>query len=80
MTDQLNRPWLDQDAVIVHGKQHKLPKNPKKWIQKFNQYERSLVEDHIKTFMQAIRLRNMVHEDVVCRLVPYSFEGHASTW
>ena len=30
--------------------------------------------------MQAIRLRNIIHEDVVCRLFPYTFEGKASTW
>ena len=30
--------------------------------------------------MQAIRLRNVIHEDVVCRLFPYTFEGKASTW
>ena len=80
MADQVNRPWLDLDTVFVLGKQHKFPKNPEKWIPKFNPDEGSLVEDHIKTFMQAIRLRNVVHEDVVCRVFPYSFEGHASTW
>ena len=29
--------------------------------------------------MQAIRLRNVIHENVVCRLFPYSFKGQAST-
>ena len=38
------------------------------------------MEDHIKSFMQAIRLRNVIHEDVVCRLSPYTFKGKASTW
>ena len=75
MVDQLNIPWLDQDAVFIPGQQHKLPKNPEKWIRKFNPDEISPTEDHIKTFMQAIRLRN-----VVCRLFPYSFEGQTSTW
>jgi hypothetical protein len=37
-------------------------------------------EDHIKKFMLAIRLRSVEHEDVVCRLFPYTFEGNASTW
>jgi hypothetical protein len=31
-------------------------------------------------FMLDIRLRNVEHEDVVCRLFPYTFEGNASTW
>ena len=30
--------------------------------------------------MQAIGLRNVIHEDVVCRLFAYNFEGKASTW
>ena len=38
------------------------------------------MEDHIKSFMQAIRLRNDIHEDVVYRLFPYRFEGKAPTW
>ena len=38
------------------------------------------MEYHIKSFMQAIRLRNVIHEDVVCKLFHYRFEGKASTW
>ena len=30
--------------------------------------------------MQSIRLINVVHEDVVCRLFPYYFKVQASTW
>jgi hypothetical protein len=30
--------------------------------------------------MLSIRLRNVEHEDVVCRLFPYTSEGNASTW
>ena len=30
--------------------------------------------------MLDIRVRNVEHEDVVCRLFPYTFEGNASTW
>ena len=55
-------------------------KNPKRCITKFNLDEISPFEDHIKTFMQAIRLINIVHEDVVCILFPYSFEGQVSIW
>ena len=52
-----NRPWLDGDAVSVLGDQHRLPKNPEKWLPKFNPDDKILVEDHLKSFMQAIRLR-----------------------
>jgi hypothetical protein len=30
--------------------------------------------------MLVVRLRNVEHEDVVCRIFPYTFEGNASTW
>ena len=30
--------------------------------------------------MLAIRIRSVEHEDVVCRLFPYTFKGNASTW
>jgi hypothetical protein len=39
-----------------------------------------LPEDHIKKFILAIRLMNVQHEDVVCRLFPYTFENSTSTW
>jgi ribonuclease HI len=74
------RPWLDQDAVAVPGAQHPLPKHPEKWLPKFDPDSKQIAEDHIKKFMLAIRLCNVEHEDVVCRLFPYTFEGNASTW
>ena len=66
--------------MSVLGDQHRLPKNPEKWLLKYNPNDKIPVEDHIKTFMQEIRLRNVIHEDVVCRLFPYTFEGKDSTW
>jgi hypothetical protein len=82
MANQNNpaRPWLDQDAVVVPGPQHPLPKHPEKWLTKFDPDSKQVAEDHIMKFMLDIRLRNVEHEDVVCRLFPYTFEGNASTW
>ena len=82
MANQNNpaRPWLDQDAVAVPGPQHPLPKHPEKWLTKFDPDSKRTTEDHIMKFMLDIRLRNVEHEDVVCRLFPYTFEGNASTW
>jgi hypothetical protein len=74
------RPWLDQDAIAVPGPQHPLPKHPEKWLTKFDLDSKRTAEDHIMKFMLDIRLRNVEHEDVVCRLFPYTFEGNASTW
>jgi ribonuclease HI len=82
MANQNNpaRPWLDQDVVAVPGPQHPLPKHPEKWLTKFDPDSKQIAEDHIMKFMLDIRLRNVEHEDVVCRLLPYTFEGNASTW
>jgi hypothetical protein len=74
------RPWLDQDVVVVPRPQHPLPKHLEKWLPKFDPDSKQSAEDHIKKFMLAIRLRSVEHEDVVCRLFPYTFEGNASTW
>jgi len=78
--NNLARPLLDQDAVAVPRAQHPLPKHPEKWLPKFDPDSKQITEDHIKNFMLAIRLHNVKHEDVVCRLFPYTFEGNASTW
>jgi hypothetical protein len=82
MANQNNpsRPWLDQDVVAVPGPQHLLPKHPEKWLPKFDPDSKQSTEDHIKKFMLVVRLQNVEHEDVVCRLFPYTFEGNASTW
>jgi hypothetical protein len=82
MANQNNpaRPWLDRDVVTIPGAQHPLPKHLEKWIPKFDPDSKQIAEDHIKKFMLAIRLRNVEHEDIDCRLFPYTFEGNASTW
>jgi hypothetical protein len=82
MANQNNpaRPWLDQDVVAVPGPQHPLPKHPEKWLTKFDPDSKRTAKDHIMKFMLDIRLRNVEHEDVVCRLFPYTFEGNAPTW
>jgi hypothetical protein len=74
------RPWLDQDAVVVPGPQHPLPKHLEKWLPKFEPDSKQITEDHIKNFMLSIRLRNVEHEDIFCRLFPYTFEGNVSSW
>ena len=66
--------------MAVLGDQHRLPRNPDKWLPKYNPDEKIPMEDHIKYFMQAMRLINVIHEDIVYRLFPYTFEGKASTW
>ena len=75
-----NRPWLATDVVAVPGAQHPLPKHPEKLLPKFDPDNDITPEDHIKQFMISLRLSDVQHEDVVCRLFPYTFVGQASTW
>jgi hypothetical protein len=82
MANQNNpaRPWFDQDFMVVPAPQHLLPKHPEKWLPKFDLDSKKSTEDHIIFFMLAIILWSVDHEDFVCRLFPYTFEGNASTW
>ena len=75
-----NRPWLAADVVAVHGAQHPLPKHPEKLLPKFDPDNDITPTDHIKQFKLSLRLLDVQHEDVVCRLFPYTFVGQASTW
>ena len=38
------------------------------------------MEDHVNKFMLALKILNVEHEDEVCRLFHFTFEGRASTW
>jgi hypothetical protein len=77
---QNNKPWLDRYALAIPGRVHNLPRHPEKLLPKFDPETSGLHEDHIKTFILAIRLMNVQHEDVVRRLFPYTFENSSSTW
>jgi hypothetical protein len=77
---QDNQPWLARDALEIPGWVHNLPRHPEKLLPKFDPETSGLPEDHIKKFILAIRLMNVQHEDVVCRIFPYTFENSASTW
>jgi hypothetical protein len=66
--------------VAIPGRVHNLPRHPEKLLPKYDPETSGLPEDHIKKFILAIRLMNVQHEDVVCRLFPYTFENSASTW
>jgi hypothetical protein len=77
---QNNQPWLAKDALAIPGWVHNLPRHPEKLLPKFDSETSGLLEDHIKKFILAIRLMNVQHEDVVCRIFPYTFENPASMW
>ena len=70
-----NRPWLVADVIAVPRAQHPLPKHPAKRLPRFDPDNDITLEDHIKQFMLSLRLLDVQHEDVVCRLFPYTFVG-----
>lgn len=75
-----DQPWLSQDAVAVPRLVHPLSKHHEKVLPIFNPYEKQSTKDHVKQFIMKVRLLNVRHEDVVCKLFPYTFPSKASTW
>ena len=69
-----NKPWMDRNTESMPKLQHPLPKNPKKWLTKFNPDTKKPVDDHINRFMLRMRLRNVEHEYIVCKVFPDTFE------
>ena len=66
--------------MTIQGQVHNLARHLEKLLLKFDLETYRFLEDHIKKFILAIRLMNVQHEDVVCRIFPYTFENLASTW
>jgi hypothetical protein len=69
-----------RDALTVPKRVHNLPRHREKLLPKFDHETSRLPEDHITKFILAIRLMNIQHEDLVCRIFPYTFENSSSTW
>ena len=63
-----SQPWLTINALSIPGPQNPLPKHPEKLLPKFDPDNDILLEDHINKFMIALKLMNVQHEYVVCRL------------
>ena len=74
-----NQPWLAKDVFALPGVILPLPKHHEKFVRNSDPEKKDSTEDHIKKFILAIRLMNVEHEDVMCILFPYTFEGKAST-
>jgi len=74
-----NQPWLARDSLVIPSQLHNLHRNPEKLLPKFDPKTSGFPEDHIKKFILAIRLMNLQHKDVLCRLFPYNFENSTST-
>jgi hypothetical protein len=60
---------------------HEMPRKPERLLPKFDLDKPDSPKDHINNLFLATRLLVVCyHEDVVCRLFPYTFVGKASTW
>jgi hypothetical protein len=57
-----------------------LPKKPQKFLPKYDPDDDISPEHHIKQFMDALKLMNVEHEDVVYRLFPHTLQGKATKW
>ena len=75
-----NIPCLATDPIAVPGAQHPFPKHAEKLLPKFDPDNDVSPEDHIKQVMLSLRLMDVHHEYVVCRLFSYTFINKESTW
>lgn len=80
MAGNPNQPWVIPSALALNGVMHRLPKHAERLLPKYDPDLLSSPEDHIKKYLLAIHFMNVQHEDIVCRLFPYTFENKASTW
>ena len=62
------------------GPLHQFPTHLEKWFLKFNPDNGLLPKEHIKNFMLSINLNEVVEEDTVVRLFPYTLQGAAGSW
>ena len=74
------QPWLTIDAIAIPSPTHPFPKKPQKFLPKYDPDDDISPEHHIKQFMDALKLMNVEHEDVVCRLFPHALQGKATKW
>ena len=59
---------------------HELPRKEVNIFSIFNGEGNASANEHIRKYESIICLLNVVHEDVVCRLFPLTFEGKDFCW
>ena len=62
------KPWITIDVIDIPSPTHPLPKKPQKFLPKYDPDDHISPELHIKQFMDALKLMNVEHDDVVCRI------------
>ena len=74
------KPWLTIDVISIPSTSNPFPKHLEKFLPKYDLDDGVLPRYHIKQFMNALKLMNVEHEDVVYRLFPHTLEGKATKW
>ena len=81
MDGNVNRPpCRERMPLNLVSSLHDSPKNPERVLPKFDPEKGVSTKDHLKSFYLTLNLLNIEHEDVLCRLFPYTFEPRASSW
>jgi hypothetical protein len=78
--NQPYEPWLLLDSIFILGVLHDIPKHPEKFLPKFDPKRKESVEDHVKKLLLSIRIQNINHGYVLCRIFPHTFENKSTTW
>ena len=73
-------PWRNPGVVNMPTPRHVLPKYPERWLPKFNPNDGLPAEEHVHNFMLAINLKEVVEEDCIVILFPYTLIGSAGSW
>jgi len=68
---------FDVNSPILFNDYHEMPKNLEKICPKYQLHQDPV--DHIRIFKEACFRARLEHEDVVCRLFPYTFNEQASS-
>jgi hypothetical protein len=72
--------WRAQGALNLAGELHEMPRKFDKILLKFDPDKPGSLEGHVNNFFLTIHFLGVEHNDIICRLFPYTFLGKSSTW
>ena len=73
---EANQPWIIINALSIGSPQNPLPKHLEKILPRLDPDKDILPKDHINQFMLSLNLMIVQHEDVVCGLFYFTFQGN----
>ena len=72
--------WESNNAPSLQGPLHELPRKVVDLLPRFKGEGNASANEHIRKYESIICLLNVVHEDIVCSLLPLTFEGKIFNW